>query len=157
MRLTEGCTARPCGRKVYGIRAVSPRPPSAGGDFMIIRVVLDTCTARKHVRNRTPQFDINLIKHKRVNFRVSLYLGLRGADPATGGRRRPSRPVWQSGFSRTHDEDGASLGRNDRESRGKRGPLCELAVGDHRECERTAWSGSSACSGWSARSGPCPG
>jgi hypothetical protein len=39
---------------------------------MFVRVVLDTCTVRKHVSNRTPQLDINFIKQKRDKVRPSL-------------------------------------------------------------------------------------
>jgi hypothetical protein len=39
---------------------------------MFVRVVLDTCTVRKHISNRTPQLDINLIKQKRNKVRLSL-------------------------------------------------------------------------------------
>jgi hypothetical protein len=39
---------------------------------MFVRVVLDTCTVRKHVSNRRPQLDINLVKQKREKIRLSL-------------------------------------------------------------------------------------
>jgi len=39
---------------------------------MFVRVVLDTCTVRKHISNRTPRLDINLIKQKCDMVRLSL-------------------------------------------------------------------------------------
>ena len=39
---------------------------------MFVRVILDTCTVRRRVSNRTPRFDINLIKQERDKVRLSL-------------------------------------------------------------------------------------
>ena len=41
------------------------------------------------------------------------------------------------GFSRTVDDDGASPGRNDRESQGKRGMLRRFVALSHQQCGRT--------------------
>jgi hypothetical protein len=54
------------------IRRAEFTPAERQGDFMLVRVVLDTCTVRRHVNNRTPQLDLSLIKHKRVKVRLAL-------------------------------------------------------------------------------------